>query len=1373
MKVYSRTGPDLVSRLKDSVPWAGFAAFVWSRVRDGLDSDQWDSLGPDQRTEKTMVLFALATVIDDARILRAAIKAVPILQGEFVDLLSGSHTQVVAMDKGILERWSDLCVSLRSLSKRAVDPQIGVDSLDEIREIVRKLSAIETEVRERSLPTLVDNLNARVNGMLTELEGDREFSWFQEGVRASIRSLWDDVQDSLSLEQVRAEIARLESNVPASVECFLMLIPKIAEAEAKRASLLSNTAEDLTALHAWEQANEEVEDLLHELRRRQREARVNLLRGLSPFGETSHILDRNLRSSGAEQGTDEPAEIPSTDKQTSGVPRDSKVTAQDGAGRQGDRGPGSDADRAPEPEDAPLRSSDPMDPTRLVAESQLVGGPREEPGEWPLIGPATHGTLSGHRSGDQVPDESGRSDGTTERCLNQMIDVLRESPPRLSYAAQVGRLSTRLSLTNDASSAALLEVASLVDHLSHADGAIAACVTDSLSAWRSLDGFSYGDDVHILLATAATLRPALLLPQTGAWEILSSLEPGDDFPALSRFVPNVAHVCRELSGVRLDSVVLQSADSESVWTREREQLSADVQEWKEGAAQLNLKYAPATGVWQRWLSTEGIITKLVALIVKDCPDNERIKGAVTPLQHRKNFHQLVKDTDRKDIGRRTGPEVEAGARTQLFVRAQMAVRFATRHMSLNETRPSRPSFTTKVISKLRNSVEQTVPIVTNELRAVADAKGRSFVSAAASVAAYAIDRFARFLKSGEGDEPDPQDVIASALFRYPSIPVDPKGFPACGDDEAFETLTRADPVDLRAAAEERLAKGDLETVQRIANWSEIEEPASADSIRCRMAEELERIERSLRLEIDATRTKIESALLRGHIQDPDRDTYEAKLVEMERRVAQSGSSDFGDGFEELKNIGSELETILARVQRSARGRLESSDIEAGTSRYSLIVEAIDRGDIVAADELITHPGEHHAWANGGQKPARLRAFSDFYPEKAEAIRVAIESWSSKQIVQEITTAQVFADMDLSDVPSERRRSAHRMVGAWYNLKHSGRLRDTDDEFLHTIFSELGFTVRGVRFVRKAKGAPGEAIVETEPLEGRERCPIPEFGSSVNGVYRVVFLWGGPAEEDILQHADKSSRQQGTIAFYFGGLGSDRRATIARLARERALSMLVIDELLLLYLCSVKDSRIPILFLCTLPLAFVQPYVTTGGLVPPEMFYGRKSEMGIIADPNGSCFIYGGRQLGKTAVLRAVESREHRPSDDSYAVWIDLKHEGIGYDRVYETGVAGIWSVIWRTLNKEIEIPGDVKDPNPNNPKIRFHIDGFIEFLVSHFDKSVGRRLLLLLDESDKFLEFDARQVQGGRGTEYRESTRLKGPYGPDRAFYQSGICRTS
>jgi predicted AAA+ superfamily ATPase len=63
-----------------------------------------------------------------------------------------------------------------------------------------------------------------------------------------------------------------------------------------------------------------------------------------------------------------------------------------------------------------------------------------------------------------------------------------------------------------------------------------------------------------------------------------------------------------------------------------------------------------------------------------------------------------------------------------------------------------------------------------------------------------------------------------------------------------------------------------------------------------------------------------------------------------------------------------------------------------------------------------------------------------------------------------------------------------------------------------------------------------------------------------------------------------------------------------------------------------------------------------------MFYGRQRERDYITDAKGSCFIYGGRQLGKTALLRDVERSFHSPKEGRIAIWLDLKTRGIGYDR---------------------------------------------------------------------------------------------------------------
>ena len=243
----------------------------------------------------------------------------------------------------------------------------------------------------------------------------------------------------------------------------------------------------------------------------------------------------------------------------------------------------------------------------------------------------------------------------------------------------------------------------------------------------------------------------------------------------------------------------------------------------------------------------------------------------------------------------------------------------------------------------------------------------------------------------------------------------------------------------------------------------------------------------------------------------------------------------------------------------------------------------------------------------------------------------------------------------------------------------------------------------------------------------------------------MFLWGRPTEEDILQHADERSRTRSTIVLYFGPLSEARREAFSHMAREHSRTLLVLDELLLVFFCGERGSRMPILFACALPFTYVQPYVTTAGLVPPEMFYGREQELREIAEPFGPVFIYGGRQLGKTALLRSVERTSHRPKTGNHAVWIDLKGEGIGYDR----DAADIWPAIWRALRGISTIPDEIREPNSNK-----RINDFIDDLCSRFNNMSGHTLLLLLDEADRFLEVDARNPDAA-ASGYRESSRLK------------------
>ena len=155
------------------------------------------------------------------------------------------------------------------------------------------------------------------------------------------------------------------------------------------------------------------------------------------------------------------------------------------------------------------------------------------------------------------------------------------------------------------------------------------------------------------------------------------------------------------------------------------------------------------------------------------------------------------------------------------------------------------------------------------------------------------------------------------------------------------------------------------------------------------------------------------------------------------------------------------------------------------------------------------------------------------------------------------------------------------------------------------------------------------------------------------------MWPRQAEQDFVRMIGDTSLSEATIVLYFGRLSNRRREEEARLSREQQRSFLLIDESLFLFLLSLPGSPLASTFSASLPFTYSQPYEPTSGVVPTEMFFGRLQELQAVQDLNGRCFIYGGRQLGKTALLRKAERDFHSPLNARYAKWIDLRAEEIG------------------------------------------------------------------------------------------------------------------
>ena len=1332
--------PDLVQYLKDrdKVPWAGVAARAWSDVRKDLDS--WGALEDGQRRQTALTAFAVATIVDDERVLRLAVEKVLELNTEFSDVLNEEDEDSETVDYSgkeeeddVLTRWDELCESLQALAVRAGGTPPVVDALDEIAQVVKNLKSIAPSVQGHLEKSSFENLMLHLKGLLGKLEADNVFSWLDNSLREQLDARWQKEKQSLSPVQVREEFDRLDKKFPDAVKEVRTIAADLSGATHQIDSLRAAEPADFFARHSWEEKLDELEAQIHSLRQKQRQAKVALLGLLSPLGKAFDPSpdDSGSRPIKTEAAGESPISTTSANDENQLTEQAAGIEVSDVPGTAtGDAGP---IDQKPSREE---RHTEPSDASEDKPSIPHTSSPPSE-------------------TEDPEPESDTAADSLAARARTQMAKALLESPPRIAYTVQVGRLLDRLEIPNaNQPPVALFEAALLSDRLCLPDGNVANALRQVLERFPPPEQFAEGPDrdLYVLLAVAGALRPVLLVPQSGAWALLTALKPSERLEAVYRFASGIAKKSQKLQSVRIDSTVLRGAGSEAFWEKERQELNLEASNWLELARHRTIKYAPATNVWQWWLKRGGSINQLMALIISGGNDGDtstKIKAILAELEGRKAFEDLVKETDRNEIRRRRGQDIHAGALNQLHEYAQEAVAFGRRHLSLNNSKPSQSDFLGRALAKLRDEIERLAPPALEQLGRFADGQKPLFAGAA-HAAVHAIERFREFFNPESmrlDREPDPRELIASGLFGFPSLHIAADGTPEEAPRPALNTLLSDQPKAFESVFDQHLKAGDLRAAKRIVDWIEYEELDDADALRNRLDEAFRSETQKFRDQMADARTRVEIALARGHITDTARAGHDAILVELERRLAEPRAFRFDSERAKLNRVLNEIEHDLMVKKEKAEAVLADLALPSGSTEQQEISRSIEQGDIITADELIERIRSTGSLPIPEVQPSKKRnIFEEFYPSRSREIENALEELgNSKQVLVQIERNSEFAGMKLSNVPGAQRESAKQMLEAWFTLKRAGRINNQTEENIKTLFSGLGFIVRNVTITRRPDRNFGEARIETDLINARERCPIPAFGSFAKGQYRLVFLWGRPTEEDILQHADEHSWTRSTIVLYFGRLSDARREAFSHMARERSRILLVLDEMLLVFLCGERGSRMPILFACAIPFTYVQPYVTTAGLVPPEMFYGREQELREIAHPFGPVFIYGGRQLGKTALLRSVERTSHRPKAGSHAVWIDLKGEGIGYDR----DAADIWPAIWRALRGISAIPHEIREPNSNK-----RINDFIDDLCSRFNNISGHTLLLLLDEADRFLEVDARNSDTA-ASGYRESSRLK------------------
>ena len=239
------------------------------------------------------------------------------------------------------------------------------------------------------------------------------------------------------------------------------------------------------------------------------------------------------------------------------------------------------------------------------------------------------------------------------------------------------------------------------------------------------------------------------------------------------------------------------------------------------------------------------------------------------------------------------------------------------------------------------------------------------------------------------------------------------------------------------------------------------------------------------------------------------------------------------------------------------------------------------------------------------------------------------------------------------------RGAVRLADSWIRSRQS-----TNTAQIKELLKNLGWRVENV--VEDSKQGKDQTfrISLQKALNGKKSNythPIAAFGSMAEqDGFRVACLYGRFDKDSLIEKFKELGNAKPTLVFLDFALERSERRHLARKIKSELYGkkpFLLVDRVTISYLMKhYNETKVNRILMCiTMPFSVYQPYVwESSNIMPAEMFMGRRKELADIENPNGANIVYGGRQLGKSALLKmAVKDIDH-DENHNRAILIDIK-----------------------------------------------------------------------------------------------------------------------
>ena len=357
-----------------------------------------------------------------------------------------------------------------------------------------------------------------------------------------------------------------------------------------------------------------------------------------------------------------------------------------------------------------------------------------------------------------------------------------------------------------------------------------------------------------------------------------------------------------------------------------------------------------------------------------------------------------------------------------------------------------------------------------------------------------------------------------------------------------------------------------------------------------------------------------------------------------------------------------LEDDLQRATEDFKQHDENFDSAALAESVEEIQKLLTAGNFAAARTLISELSRGKPYKKPVGENLTLSRFIDDYGEcygKVQNIGTSLKNLLAKQSVDKNKFYKARGELIDSWLPNGMPDSTG---GKEKYLDRVGALLELLGFDVDSLTLSDDTDTKSLTFTVKLK----------KSFQMMHTHPIAAFGSEAEvgkAGFRVTCLFGQFPQENLIDYFKKLDAGNTLILLDHALKLPERRRLARAIKSDRSLMHIfaVVDRVDIMYLiknCSeqIGTKRInDTLMSLIMPFSRCQPYIwDPQKLLPPEMFIGREDAMYNVKNPDGVNIVYGGRQLGKSALLK-MACREIDGNKNQRAIYVELSGGGVVYE----------------------------------------------------------------------------------------------------------------